>query len=160
MQHGRRKDVVARLFATLHETLPFFDQPADALNRSYAPGMWTLREILVHLSDTEAAHLDRLRRTAAEKKPDFLSYDENEWAAKLLYKQRDLNLARLQFDISRRQVIELAWLLDESVDARVGMHSEAGPQTFAFNLNKLATHNAHHLEQIRAIAEGRTWQKT
>ena len=159
MDPNRRKDVVKQLFDTLHATLPYFDQPASALDRSYAPGKWTLREILVHLSDTEAAHLDRLRRTAAEKKPDFLSYDENEWAAKLLYKQRDLNLARQQFDISRRQVIELAWLLDESVDKLVGMHSEAGPQTFAFNLNKLATHNAHHLEQAKAIAEGRTWQK-
>lgn len=159
MDHGRRKEIVHKLYDTLHATLPYFDQSPDVLNHSYAPGKWTLRELLVHISDTEAVLLDRLRRTASEKKPSFLAFDENDWAAKLHYKARDLNLAKQQYEVARRQIIELAKMLDESVDSMVGVHSEAGPQTFATNLAKVASHNAHHLEQAKAIAEGKTWQK-
>ena len=159
MDHGRRKVVVQELLDSLHATLPYFDQSPDALGRSYAPGKWTLRELLVHLSDAEAVLLDRLRRIASEKKPVLLAFDENDWAAKLHYKARDLNLAKQQYEVARRQVVELARTLDESVDHLVGTHSEAGPLTFAQILSKVAAHNTHHVEQMKAIAEGRTWQK-
>jgi hypothetical protein len=159
MDHTRRKPIVHQLLDTLHATLPYFDQPQEALNRPYAPGKWTMREVLVHLSDTESVYLDRLRRLASEKHPTLAAFDENLWAANLHYKARDLNLARQQYEIARRQVIEMARIMDDSYDNHTGTHSEAGPQTFGQVINKPAAHNAHHLEQIKAIAEGRTWQK-
>src|SRR5205823_7599552 len=86
--------------------------------------------ILVHLSDTETVLLDRLRRLAAEKKPILMAFDENDWAAALFYKRRDLSLAGEQFEVARRSIIELARSLPASFDKKTGMHSEAGKRVF------------------------------
>ena len=152
-----RDAIVQQLLDTLHGTLPYFDQPDAVLNRSYAPGKWTMREVLVHLSDTETVHLDRLRRLAAENNPALMAFDENLWTKALFYSSRDLQLAKQQFEVARRNVIELARKLDDAVDARKGTHSETGPKTFGQVMTGISGHTAHHLEQLKAIAENRTW---
>ena len=154
----RRAAVIQQLLDSLHATLPYFDQPEAALNRSYGPGKWTMREILVHLSDTETVYLDRLRRLAAEPNPTLMSFDENLWAKNLFYGSRDLGLVRQQYEAARRSIIEMARKLDEAVYANTGTHSIAGKKVFAKVLAGHPDHNAHHLEQIKAIAEGRTWK--
>lgn len=155
-----RTALVQQLFDTLHATLPYYDQPDAVLNRSYAPGTpgkWTMREILCHLSDNEAVFLDRLRRLASEPNPTLMNMDENAWAVKLSYQTRDLPLVRAQQDVVRRSVIELARTLDETVDNNAGTHSTAGRRTFGQILAGVVSHNAHHLEQLKAIAENRPW---
>ena len=158
MSHPREA-VIQQLLATLHETLALYDQPAEVLARSYGPGKWTLRELLVHASDAETVLLERLKRLASENNPPLVAFDENLWAKHLKYAQRDLSLAKLQFEAARRGVIELARTQDAAVDARTGVHSEVGSLSFATVLNKVAAHNAHHLEQCRAIVAGKTWTK-
>ena len=78
---AHREALVQDMFRTLHDTLAFFDAPEAAMNRAYAPGKWTLREILVHLSDTEAVYLDRARRILSDEKPSLLGFDQDRWAA-------------------------------------------------------------------------------
>jgi succinate dehydrogenase flavin-adding protein (antitoxin of CptAB toxin-antitoxin module) len=158
MAHARQ-EVIDSLLKTLHETLSCYDQPEDVLARSYAPGKWNLREILVHLSDCEAVYLDRLRRLVADLKPVLQGFDETRWAQVLNYKARDLNLAKLQFEAARRGIIELARTTDISIDQNIGTHTESGTRTFKQILNMNAGHCAHHLEQARAIVAGTTWQK-
>jgi uncharacterized damage-inducible protein DinB len=154
-----REAVVQTLVDTLCETLRFFELPAETLNKSYAPGKWNARELLIHISDCETVLLDRLRRLASEEKPVLQAFDENLWVKGLFYARRDLALARQQFEVARRNVLELARTLDASVDAKTGVHSEAGTRKFGDVLAHLAEHNAHHLEQVRAIAAGKTWTK-
>lgn len=147
-----RKAVIAELKKTLRETLRYFAQPRGALNSSYAPGKWTMHEILVHLSDTETVLLDRLRRLAAEPNPTLMAFDQDRWAGGLFYKSRDLKVARQQFEAARRSALELARMLPASADTNTGTHSEAGARTFGQVLAHIGEHNAHHLKQIRAIA--------
>ncbi len=142
----------------MHETAQYFDASAKTLNKSYGPGKWTMRQILVHLADAESVLLDRLRRMAAEKNPVLMAFDENLWASALFYKKRDLDLARQQFEASRRTIIEMARMLPASFDNKTGTHSEAGKRVFGKVLGHVAEHNAHHLEQIRAIAAGKRWK--
>jgi len=154
-----REAIIAALYKTFHETLPYFDQADSMQNKSYAPGKWTMRELLVHLSDCEAVYIDRLRRLAAEENPTLQAFDENKWASGLFYKKRDLTVARFQYEAARRGIIEMARTLDEKVDTNKGTHSEAGTRTFGQVLASHPEHNAHHLEQLKAIVEGRTWTK-
>ncbi|MCK6471547.1 MAG: DinB family protein [Planctomycetes bacterium] len=150
---GAIKELQASLKATLHH----FDRPAAVQKRSYAPGKWTMREMLVHISDTEAVLLDRLRRLAADRKPVLQGFDQDEWARGLRYAKRDLKLARLQFEAARRGILELLRLVPAKTFARAGRHSEYGRLTFAWVLDKVVKHNAHHLEQLDAIAAGKIW---
>ena len=153
-----REAIIQNLKDTMHETLRFYDMPAPLMKKSYGAGKWTLRQLLVHLSDAETVLLDRLRRLASEKKPVLMAFDENDWAKGLFYKQRDLNLARQQFETARRNIIELARALPRRIDKNVGTHSQAGTRTFGQILKMCASHNDHHLEQLRAIAAGKKWK--
>jgi len=152
-----REAAVNDLLKSLHETTALFDQPADVMQRAYAPGKWNLRQLLVHLSDAECVLLDRLRRVAADTKPTLVAFDQDLWANHLFYNQRDLALARLQFDSARRNVIELVRTVPADYDSKTGTHTEAGTLTFADILGKIIKHNSHHLEQARAIVAGQTW---
>lgn len=152
-----RDAAINDLLKTLHETVALFDQPEDVMKRSYAPGKWTLRQMLIHISDAETVLLDRLRRLASENNPTLVAFDQDLWVTGLQYDQRDLALARTQFEIARRSVIELARLLPASAEARTGTHTEAGQVSFAAVLGKIQKHNAHHLEQARAAVAGQTW---
>lgn len=152
-----RDAAVQELLKTLHETLPLFDQPADVLARAYAPGKWNLRQMLVHISDAETVLLDRLRRLASENNPTLVAFDQDLWTSALRSDARDLALSRVQYEVARRNVIELARLLPADFDAKTGTHTEAGKLSFGDVLAKVSKHNAHHLEQARAIVAGTTW---
>jgi hypothetical protein len=152
-----RGALTGELLCSLHETLALFDLAPAVLKRSYAPGKWTARELLLHIADTEAVLLERLKRIAGEEEPVLLAFDQDRWTEKLNYKQRDLNLARLQFEAARRGVIELLKLTPKQLDKRTGLHTEAGFQSFAQVAAKVQAHTAHHLEQLRAIAAGKRW---
>jgi len=153
-----REVLVGRLRSNLQEVAGYFDRSETEQSRAYAPGKWTMRELLVHLADTETVLLDRLRRLAADEKPMLQAFDQDHWAARLAYKQRNLKLCRQQFEAARESVIELLELLESGVDGRTGTHSEAGVQTFAQVAEKVYAHSAHHLDQLRACAAGKEWK--
>jgi hypothetical protein len=150
-------DTIAKLERNRDETLPFFSLDAVVMSRSYAPGKWTARHILLHLVESEGVHLDRLRRTLAEAKPLLWAWDENRWAEGLFYDQRDLTIARDQFAADRAAIIELTRLAPPSIRERAAVHSEQGRRTFTQLIDTIHEHNAHHLRQLHAIATNQRW---
>lgn len=148
----------AALIATRDETLRALQSPAATLSRSYAPGKWSMRQVLLHLVDCEGVLLDRLRRLAADDKPLLWAYDQDRWVAELAVGGRSLETAAALFAATRNAVIELSTLLPADRHARAGVHSETGRKTFAEVLETVHRHNAHHLEQVRACAAGNLWQ--
>jgi uncharacterized damage-inducible protein DinB len=155
----QRSDAVALLDRAVAATVPFFAADAAVQARAYAPGKWTLRQVLLHLADCQVVYLDRLCRTAAEDKPLLLAFDENRWADRLAYADRDLALAGRLFAATSATIADLARRLPAEIDGRNAVHSEAGLHSFAEFLTWSAQHVAHHLEQVRAAAEGRTWAR-
>jgi hypothetical protein len=148
----------AALVATRDETLRALQSPPGVLARSYAPGKWSMRQLLLHLVDSEGVLLDRLRRLAADDKPLLWAYDENRWVEELAIGGRSLETAAALFAATRNAVIELSTLLPADRHGRAGIHSEAGRKTFAEVLEGVHHHNAHHLEQVRACAAGTLWR--
>ena len=138
-------------------TLPYFSADASALARSYAFGKWTLRQLLIHLVDGESVFLDRVRRLIADQEPLLLAFDENRWADHLFAPQRDLAAAGRLFAASRATLIELASLCPPALHGREGRHSERGTRTLAQVVRFVHQHNAHHLDQLAAIAANRPW---
>lgn len=138
-------------------TLPYFSADTAALARSYAPGKWTLRQFLIHLVDGESAFLDRVRRLIADQEPLLLAFDENRWTERLFATQRDLAAAGRLFAASRAALIELATLCPPDLRQREGRHSERGTRTLAQVVRFVHQHNAHHLDQLAAIAANRPW---
>lgn len=129
-------------------TLPFFELPERRLAKRYRRGSWTAREVLIHIADTEAVFLDRLRRVIAEDRPLLIPFDHESWARRLDYARRDLMVARAVFQANRDAAIELI-AAHRSDGGRIGIHAHDGALTFAQLATKMLWHNQHHLEQVQ-----------
>jgi hypothetical protein len=134
-----------------------FEAPADVLARTYGPGKWSIREVLVHLADAEFVYLWRVSRAIAEPGSAVEGFDQDLWAAKLGYGTRSLPVARDLFVACRNQLLEHVSRATQAQLQHTVEHSEAGPIVLLELLTGHARHAEHHLEQIAAAQEGRMW---
>lgn len=142
-------ELIGELLKTKEETLGLFRLSESELEKSYAPGKWSVRYLLHHLGDTESVLFERIRRTISEHRPRIMGFDQDAWARRLDYQDRPLSLSRDLYTASRDGIIHYVSLHYVKNGQREFLHSEAGVRTLAQEMEKAATHNRHHLEQIR-----------
>jgi len=147
-------DLIRELERTREETLKYFSLGDADLARTYAPGKWTVRHLLNHLTDAEIVLAERLRRAISEPGHVIWYFDEGAWASALDYPTRSLELAKGSFAALRATMIELASRHYERDGAREFVHSTAGLRTVKEEFDKVASHTEHHLEQIRRALAG------
>lgn len=134
-------------------TIPLFDLPESRLKRRYRRGGWTARQVLVHMADTEAVIMERLRRVAAQPKALIMAFDPDAWADRLDYSTRDLVICQALFTAARSSNLELIERHRDEA-GRSGVHSEAGTITLADVAERVRWHNEHHLAQVElAVGE-------
>jgi uncharacterized damage-inducible protein DinB len=139
------------------EALALFAADAAALAQPYAPGKWSGRHVLLHLTDANSVLLDRLRRLQADPKPLLWAFDQDAWAQHLHYPRRDLKTAAALFAATIDTIAELAALVPAERFERAGVHNEIGRKTFAEVIAFIHDHTQHHLGQVRAAVQGRIW---
>ncbi|MEZ0609255.1 DinB family protein [Fibrella sp. WM1] len=138
-----------QLTATHAQTLPLFDLPAADLERTYAPGKWTVRQLLVHLADAESVLHERIKRVIAEPKPVIWAFDQDRWNTYLNYSTFPLPISKAMYDANRQSVIYLVQQHYATRGTTPFVHSETGLRTLKDEMDKVAWHNEHHLNQIR-----------
>lgn len=142
-------NLTTQLEHTKTETLVFFELEDDDLDKSYAKGKWTVRYILHHLADTETVLFDRIRRIISEPRQVLLDFDQDAWADNLDYDKRPLKLSREIYNSTRDGIMYYAYPYYEKHGDLDYVHSAAGIRTLKEEFEKVASHNQHHLEQIR-----------
>ena len=142
-------DIIRKLEATRDETLRYYSLPAPDLERSYAPGKWPVRYILHHLSDSETVLFDRIRRVLSEPRQVLWVYDQDAWAKGLDYARVPLDLSRRVYQSVREAIIYYAGRYYEEKGHLEFVHSVTGVRTLKDEFDKVASHNEHHLDQIR-----------
>lgn len=135
-----------------------FDTADADLAKAYAPGKWTVRNLLIHLADCEFIYLWRVCRGLAEPGSRVEAFDQDAWARELNYASRPLPGCRELFEAARNQLIYLLEAHEDGALDRQFHHSEAGIMTIRKGLSGFARHSDHHLEQILAAREGREWK--
>ena len=141
--------LIRDLESTRDETLRYFGLGDDDLARTYGPGKWSVRYILQHLTDSETVLYDRIRRVLSEPRQVIWWYDENAWSKALSYPERPLEMARSIYESVRAAMIFYARRHYEKDGHLEFVHSVTGVRTLKDEFEKTASHNEHHLSQIR-----------
>ena len=126
------------------------------MNKTYAPGKWTVQYILHHLADAETVLFDRIRRIISEPHPVIWAFDQDAWANKLSYNQRSLQLSKQLFKSTREGIIYYADLHYEKDGHLEFVHNETGIRTLKNEFDKVAEHNQNHINQIRQALKSDT----
>ena len=117
------------------------------------PGAWSLRELAVHLYDSDMVGGDRLRRIAAMDRPLLMGYDESAFVKNLNYGQLDAQLAARMFADGRTMVAAVLRGLPDNAFDRVGIHSEDGAVPLGKMVQKYIAHLEYHLDFARRKRE-------
>jgi hypothetical protein len=147
-------DIITRLETTRSRTLDYFALGDDELALSYAPGKWSVRQVLHHLADAETVLFDRIRRVISEPRQVLWAFDQDGWAAGLDYTHLPLELSRGIYDAVRAGVIHEAALHYDRSGHLEFIHSETGLRTLKDEFDKVAWHNEHHLVHIELALHG------
>lgn len=140
-------EVIRTTAPRLEEAVQSHD--ARALNRSPAPGKWSVREILCHLADCELVFAFRLRQALAEDHHVIQPFDQEKWAE--TYAQYDVRTASAVFSAVRHWNLALIAGLKAEAFAKTLNHPERGDMTFETVIETMAGHDLNHLRQIDAI---------
>jgi hypothetical protein len=141
--------LIRQLEETRDQTLEYFGLTEDQLARTYAPGKWSVRFILHHLADNETVFFDRIRRILSEPRQVLWVMDQDAWARGLDYSRLPLDLSRRVYQSVREAVIHYTRQYYREKGHLEYVHSVDGVRTLKDEMDKVASHNAHHLEQIR-----------
>ena len=152
---NQNMQLIRDLEKTRDETLGYFSLDQRDLTRTYAPGKWPVRFILHHLADSETILFDRIRRVLSEPRQVLWAFDQGAWATGLDYSQVPLDISRQVYESVRNAIIYYAGVHYECNGHLEFVHSVTGVRTLKDEFDKVASHNEHHLEQIRLALQGR-----
>jgi hypothetical protein len=148
------EDLIRELERTRDETLQYFSLGEADLARTYAPGKWSVRFLLHHMADSETVLFDRIRRVISEPRQVIWVYDQEAWAKGLDYEHLPLDISKRVYEPVRAAIIHYAGLHYERNGKLEFVHSVTGVRTLKDELDKVASHNEHHLGQIRIALRG------
>jgi len=154
MTPEERSDLIATYAAGYDEVMNTLNGfPADSLGAHPIPGKWSAREIVHHLGDSESTSAWRLRRLLVEDNPLIQGYDQDAFASRLRYNERDMAPALEAFRYARQSTVQVIELMSEADWKRAGTHSESGRYTTEDWLRIYAAHAHNHAAQIQRLRE-------
>ena len=117
-------------------------------DKVYAPGKWTVKEIVQHMTDNERVQAYRALRIARNDKTPLPGYDENLFAANVQPSSRDLDELLEEFAIVRRSNIILFENFNEDEQQRIGICNDTSIPVLALGF-VLVGHQLHHSKIIK-----------
>ena len=123
--------------------------PAEVWDFKPAPGKWSIREIVAHLTDCEANAFVRCRKIIAESGSAVTPYNQDLWANNLLYESRSIDSNLELFKNIR--LINTALFLDLNEEAwnRHMIHPEHGMVTLKEYVPDMSKHLDVHIKQMK-----------
>ena len=112
-----------------------------------APGKWSKKEILGHLTDSAMNNIHRFVRTQYENVP-FIIYAQNEWVSLQNYNSKNASEIIQLWEMLNRQVIHILENVPEKNYGLLCKTNEPEPVTLLWLAQDYVVHMEHHLHQI------------
>ena len=135
------------------------DQSADSMTllrgvdpsrttTGYAPGKWSIRDIVLHMADTERVMGYRALHIARADVTPLPSFDENAWTPMAGANARSMESLLAEFEATRRSTVAMLEGLPPEAWTRIGTAS-GKPVSVRALAWIIAGHERHHLAIIR-----------
>lgn len=126
----------------------------EMLERTYAPGKWSARQLLTHLVHAEMVFGERIRFAISKTDYVVVPFDQDVWM-KSENRIDGASALAAYLGLRRMNLAFFRSLTPEQRDRQM-THPERGVITVEWILVALAGHDRHHLPQFEAIATGAT----
>jgi hypothetical protein len=120
--------------------------PAERLERSYAPGKWSARQVIIHLAQTEMALTTRVRFALSQAGYEAQAFHQDDWAP--IDAALDARTALDAYLAMRKMNLVMFRSADRERPFR---HPEYGLLTVGWVAAQMAGHDIHHLKQLEQI---------
>lgn len=138
-------------FSEVEKSLEGF--PKNQLTAHPIEGKWSACEIVQHLADSEMTSAIRIRKLIAQERPAIESYDQEAFALRLKYNEREIEPALDALRGARSSTTQLLRVLTDDDWKREGTHPEHASYTAEDWLRIYADHAHNHAAQIRRLRE-------
>ena len=123
--------------------------PVDRFERSYAPGKWSARQLLVHLAQTELALPNRVRYALSQTGYVAQPFSQDDWLP--LDDGLDARTALNAYLSQRKMNLAMFRRLTPDQRERGFTHPEYGTLSVWWVVNQMAGHDIHHLAHFKMI---------
>ena len=142
-------DIVTLLERQMEATAAFVAGLSEAqADHRYAPGKWSIKEVIGHLADGERVFAYRALRFARGDQTPLAPFDENAWVPQSGCDRRSLEDLAEEFRAVRMATILLARSLTSETAIRTGTASGKTISVRAL-IYTIAGHELHHLAILR-----------
>ncbi|WP_248925596.1 DinB family protein [Paenibacillus hamazuiensis] len=125
----------------------------ELLNFKPAPDKWSIKEIVIHVSDAEMVAIYRMKKVIAEENPLLFKFDPDAWAGRLHYLALDHEPYLQMFRSQRAMMTQILLALKPENWERTGVHNVAGKQTLRDIVQTFVGHVDRHIKQIERNKE-------
>jgi hypothetical protein len=121
----------------------------EQFERTYAPGKWTARQILIHLAQAEIALGNRARMALTVPNYMAQAFDQDKWIEREnRLSGRDALDALVALIAMNRTLFESLSPVDRAIALS---HPEYGALTVDWIIHTIAGHQIHHLAQLEKL---------
>jgi hypothetical protein len=143
-------DILTSLSQQLDETLALLGKiPESQAGSSYAPGKWSIKELVGHLIDTERIFSYRALRFARNDKTPLNGFEQDDYIRGASFDDYTLSDLASEFEHVRRATLSLFKHLNSEAWNRTGTASESLVSVRALAYI-IAGHELHHMEILRS----------
>ncbi len=125
------------------------DLPSEKEDYAYAPGKWTIKEVIGHLIDCERIFGYRVLRFARGDSKELPGFDDEMYVPAGKFNKRSFYDLAHEFSVLREANIILFKTLDEEALSRNGI-SDGKSMSVRALIYSIAGHSAHHVRTIKS----------
>jgi len=141
-------DVLQVLERQAYEFPDFINSLNDKADYAYAPGKWTIKQLIGHMIDTERILVYRLTCFARGEKAALPGFDEDAYVEHAHFQDRSLHSLAEEFTFLRKSNMYLLGSLNDQELNKAGVASNVEISVAAIRL-VLAGHIIHHTRIIK-----------